>query len=318
MSSFQRKMRIILFPLFVCFWGLAVHAQDQSQTNPHQPQEKNLSKLEQTKSGESEENKITGEKKKTEDKEKKKSPHKLTGTVAFLSDYRSRGISQTFRRPAIQGELKYTHASGFYFKSWASNIDGTGQLFNNTSMEWDLSLGFKHSLFHTKAEYDVGFLYYYYPGGKAHVRSNTSYDTVEYYIAWSYKKFEIKLSLTITDYIAVNSSNPPINLDTGRTVPPNGHSFGSPYIEANYEYPFYPKWKALFHLGYQGVTNYPQLNFLDGLIGLTREFEWFEITLAYVQTNARKAFYNIPDNSFRPRRVNLGGPGVVLGINRTF
>lgn len=185
-------------------------------------------------------------------------------------------------------------------------------------MEWDLYFGFKHKLFKTEAEYDIGFLYYYYPGGRALVRANTSYDTVEYYVSIMYKKFEIKLSLTITDYFANNSSNPPMNWDTGRPIRPNGSSFGSPYLEANYEYSFYPKWKANFHIGYQGVVNYPQLSYLDWLAGLTREFEWFEITLTYVQTNARRAFYNVPDNSFHPKRKDLGGPGVVLGVDRTF
>jgi hypothetical protein len=86
----------------------------------------------------------------------------------------------------------------------------------------------------------------------------------------------------------------------------------------NYEYSFSSKWKAAYHVGYQAVVNYPQLNYLDWLVSLTRVFEWFEVTVTYVQTNARKAFYNIPDHSFRPKRVDLGGPGVVLAIDKTF
>ena len=31
------------------------------------------------------------------------SPHTLTGNVAAVSDYRFRGVSQTYRHPAIQG-----------------------------------------------------------------------------------------------------------------------------------------------------------------------------------------------------------------------
>jgi hypothetical protein len=35
------------------------------------------------------------------------SPHTLTGNVGFASDYRFRGISQTFEDPAIQGGFDY-------------------------------------------------------------------------------------------------------------------------------------------------------------------------------------------------------------------
>jgi uncharacterized protein (TIGR02001 family) len=126
-------------------------------------------------------------------------------------------------------------------------------------MEWDLFLGFKHKLFHSEADYDVGFLYYYYPGGSAPVPAETSYNFLEYYMGITYKGFEIKLSLTLTDYSGINSDNPPMNWNTGRTLPPNGHSFGSPYFEINYEWAFRKKWKATFHVAYQGVTNYHQV-----------------------------------------------------------
>lgn len=37
------------------------------------------------------------------EEEKPKSPHTFTGNISLVSDYRFRGISQTMRRPAIQG-----------------------------------------------------------------------------------------------------------------------------------------------------------------------------------------------------------------------
>lgn len=280
-------------------------------------QEKSSAQGAQTKNGEG---KDQGEKlpDKGKKKEKKVPTHQLTATVAFLSDYRSRGISQTFRRPAVQGELKYTHKSGFYFKSWGSNVDGTTNIYNNASMEWDLYVGMAHRLFRTKAKYDIGFLYYYYPGGKAPIPANTRYNTLEYYISVNYKGFEIKLSQGLTDFFGVNSDNPPMNWDKGHPIPPNGPTYGSAYLEANLDVSLCPKWKISFHLGYQNVVNYSQLNYLDWLINLTRQFKWFEVTLAYVDTNARKAFYDVPDHAFKPKRINLGGPGVILGVDRSF
>src|SRR4051812_25230360 len=49
------------------------------------------------------------------------SPHTFTGNVAVATDYRFRGISQTFKQPAIQGGFDYSHSSGFYVGNWNSN-----------------------------------------------------------------------------------------------------------------------------------------------------------------------------------------------------
>jgi uncharacterized protein (TIGR02001 family) len=42
----------------------------------------------------------------------------------LASDYVFRGISQSQRQPAIQGGFDYSHASGFYVGTWASNVAG--------------------------------------------------------------------------------------------------------------------------------------------------------------------------------------------------
>lgn len=252
------------------------------------------------------------------DSKKEKSPHKFTSTLSLVSDYRDRGISQTIRRPAVQGEFKYEHSSRFYFKTFASNVDGTGNFINNTSMEWDFYLGITGKLPSLPIEIDSGFEYYYYPGGKAPVFRNTSYNTIEFYAQFSYKKFNITFHQTLTDYFGVNSDNPPINWDTQRTTKPNGHSIGSPYIEANWEIPVMAKLSLTLHAGYQTIINYPQLNFLDWLVALTYKFEWFDASITYVATTAKRAFYNVPDHAFHPHRKNLGGPGVFAGISRAF
>ena len=40
--------------------------------------------------------------------------HTFTGKVALFSEYEFRGISQTSEKPALQLNLDYAHASGFY------------------------------------------------------------------------------------------------------------------------------------------------------------------------------------------------------------
>ena len=50
------------------------------------------------------------------------SPHTLTGNVGLFSQYVFRGLSQTNEKPALQGGLDYSHASGFYAGVWGSNV----------------------------------------------------------------------------------------------------------------------------------------------------------------------------------------------------
>src|SRR5947209_8402890 len=70
------------------------------------------------------------------------SPHTLTANAAFVTDYRFRGISQTFKLPAVQAGFDYSHSSGFYLGTWGSNVSGN-QYPNGNSMEMDLYGGYK-------------------------------------------------------------------------------------------------------------------------------------------------------------------------------
>ncbi|MFI5343181.1 MAG: TorF family putative porin [Chlamydiales bacterium] len=257
-----------------------------------------------------------GEKK--DQTKEKKSPHTFKATLTIVTDYRDRGISQTMRQPAVQGEFDYAHSSGFYFKTWASNVDGTGNFINNTSLELDFYLGIKGKYFQTPFEFDAGLEFYYYPGGEVFVPHRTTYNTLEFYAQFSYKKFNIVFHQTLTNYFGVSAHSPPINWNKNRTIKPNGRSIGSPYFEANWEIPYNSKLIFLLHAGCQIVINYPQLSYVDWLVTLTYKFEWFDASLSYVASNARHAFYDVPDHAFHPTRRKLGGPGIYAGISRSF
>ena len=104
------------------------------------------------------------------------SPHTLTGNVGLYSQYIFRGLTQTNREPALQGGFDYSHSSGFYLGTWASNIswlrDGPpaaagGPAYNaGGSLEWDFFGGWKWG-FAPDWTLDLGALYYWYPGDVA-------------------------------------------------------------------------------------------------------------------------------------------------------
>ena len=100
------------------------------------------------------------------------SPHTFTGNVGLFSEYRFRGISQTFQKPAIQGGFDYSHESGFYVGNWNSNVnEGAG--FPAGNIEMDFYGGWKK----TWGDWglDLGGIYYYYPGTDANRTAGTTF-----------------------------------------------------------------------------------------------------------------------------------------------
>jgi uncharacterized protein (TIGR02001 family) len=105
------------------------------------------------------------------------SPHTLTGNVGLYSQYIFRGLNQTGGNPALQGGFDYSHSSGFYAGTWASNISWLkenasafgppiveqGTYGRGGSLEWDFYGGYKWG-FAPDWTLDLGTLYYWYPG----------------------------------------------------------------------------------------------------------------------------------------------------------
>jgi len=86
----------------------------------------------------------------------------VAGSVALVSDYRFRGVSQTDKEMAVQGGVSVTHKSGLYVGTWGSNLAGWGT-FGGSNMELDIFGGYAMDL--GGATLDVGLTWYMYPGG---------------------------------------------------------------------------------------------------------------------------------------------------------
>jgi len=103
-------------------------------------------------------------------------PFTVNGSATLTSDYRFRGISQTDKGFALQGSMTVTHSSGVYASVWGSSIDD--YVANGGDQELDLIVGYKKTVGGTT--FDVGGLYYYYPGSSA-VSANYNSDFLELY-----------------------------------------------------------------------------------------------------------------------------------------
>jgi uncharacterized protein (TIGR02001 family) len=130
---------------------------------------------------------------------KEEPDYTLTGNVGLFSQYVFRGISQTNEKPAVQGGFDWAHKSGVYLGTWASNIswvsDGTSGnpsgFTASAPIEWDFYGGYKGSL-PADFGYDIGVLYYWYPGTypPGYVVPNTT----ESYGALTWKSASLKYS----------------------------------------------------------------------------------------------------------------------------
>jgi uncharacterized protein (TIGR02001 family) len=171
----------------------------------------------------------------------------VSGGATIVSDYRFRGISQSFKNIALQGTMSVSHKSGFYATVWGSTIDDYVAFGSDT--ELDLIAGYKHDFGGTIL--DVGVLYYYYPGSEQ-TFSNLSTDYFEPYVSVSHTFGPVTAKLTANyapkqralDYgfgkedglyvagdLTVAIPKTPVSL-TGHL----GHSFKRTYATFGYKY----------------------------------------------------------------------------------
>jgi len=216
------------------------------------------------------------------------SPHSISGNMGIFSDYRFRGISQTFLEPAIQGGIDYSHSSGFYLGNWNSNVSGL--VYTDGSIEMDFYGGYKFGA--GPVGLDVGVLQYYYPGAKA---GGVKYDTTEVYVGASWKWLSLKYSITTSDYFGVADSD------------------GSGYLDLGFNYEFAPKFALVAHYGYQSVKNNSAADYSDFKVGVTYDLSGWVFGLAYYDTDL---VVNITNNAGKTE--DLGDAGVVLSVSKSF
>ncbi|HUP31139.1 MAG TPA: TorF family putative porin [Usitatibacter sp.] len=166
--------------------------------------------------------------------------HTFTGKAALYSEYEYRGISQTSEKPALQLNLDYAHASGFYLGTFITNIKwlkdsaDVGGFSTKAKIEWDIYGGFKKEIA-KDLTLDVGYLRYEYPQSKEfHPKPNTD----EIYAGLTWTVLNVKYSHSLGDTFGFANSK------------------GSTFIEANLAYPLMEgKLTLTGHVGHQKFKN---------------------------------------------------------------
>jgi uncharacterized protein (TIGR02001 family) len=177
----------------------------------------------------------------------------LTVTPTIATDYDFRGISQTARDPAFQLGVNYAHESGVYGFLWGSNLDNDS--YPGADMELDVGAGFAGGDATKTFAYDVGIVYYTYPG-------NSDFNFPEIYGGITKDWFSAKMWYS---------------WDFGGT----GNS--GFYTEANGTFPL-NVWEltALAHIGYSYGNAWSGNQYFDYAVGVSRNFGNFNVSAKYI------------------------------------
>tara|TARA_R110002050_G_scaffold269917_2_gene412582 strand:+ start:123400 stop:124092 length:693 start_codon:yes stop_codon:yes gene_type:complete len=132
-----------------------------------------------------------------------------SASVALSSEYVWRGITQTDSDPAISGSFDVGHSSGAYAGAWASNVD----FGDDASLEIDYYAGFASDIAETGVSYDLGVIYYDYPGV-----SELNYDFTELYGSLSYSFLTAGVAYTVDADNKAAEDNVYYSLDAGYDI----------------------------------------------------------------------------------------------------
>ena len=245
------------------------------------------------------------------------SPHTITGNIGLFSQYMFRGLTQTNEEPALQGGMDYGHASGFYAGTWGSNVSWLrdfGAYSAGASLELDIYGGFKGTIGKSDFGYDVGLLYYWYPGDAAPGAHEA--DTLELYGAITWKWLSAKLSYSLQDKtFGIDDSQGTYYLDLTATYPiPNtkftviGH-YGIQKFEGNNG-----------AVGCSSTSNDDCASYNDLKIGVNYSLpKDFTVGVFYTDTSgmdsAAKSFYTAPASA---GGTKIGDSAITVFVQKTF
>jgi uncharacterized protein (TIGR02001 family) len=187
----------------------------------------------------------------------------LSANVGLVSQYSFRGIAQSNENPALQGGFDISHSSGLYAGVWASNVD-----FNDgdeAHIETDLYAGYANTV--DKFSYDLGVIYYAYPGAD----SSLDYDYWE-------GKFELGYDFDIFSATAALYYSPDFFAGSGDAL----------YSMLGVDVPLPADFSLSGHVGYQAVDDnaaFAVPDYTDWSVGLGYTYEGFDFSLQYIDTD---------------------------------
>lgn len=193
-------------------------------------------------------------------------PWSTSANAALTTDYKFRGISQSNENPAVQGGFDLGHESGFYIGAWASVVDfDTDNGDYDGSIELDGYLGYGADIGDTGFSYDVGYVYYDYPGD-----DGAEGDYQEFYGSIGWQDLTVGMAYS-DDYYA----------ETDEFY----------YLYADYSLALPNEFSLDLHVGLNfleedgGFLSSDEDRYTDYAVGISRDIAGLNFALAYVGTD---------------------------------
>jgi len=246
-----------------------------------------------------------------------------TSNINLVSDYRFRGIDQTWGKPAIEGGADLSLANGAYAGVWASNVSGNA--YPGGSLELDLYAGY-NGKFNDDFGYTVGAYGYVYPGANFNKSAcgsaaypapcalpSQSLDTFELNAGVSWRWISYKLSVSTGDYFGANAS-------TGYS----GHTSGTLYHDLSATWAIADDVSLVGHVGHTDVkATYAGVDpdYTDWRVTLSKTFTGgWSLSAAGAGANNNR-FYRPPVGGLSYANGdtrNVNKPVLILQAGRTF
>lgn len=225
----------------------------------------------------------------------------LSYNIGGVTEYRYRGISQSGRKPALQGGIDFAHKSGFYLGTWASTIrwikdSSVGGATAKGPVELDVYGGYKGAINDTFS-YDVGGLEYWYVNNTYKNITGTNANTFELYGALTAGPATLKYSHATTNLFGTPNSK------------------GSGYLDLSASFDLGNGLSLVPHIGAQRIKNLGTYH--DASLTLAKDWEGTVLSAAVVTTDWSHKFgfnYTLPETGNK----DLAGTNLVLGIKKNF
>jgi len=228
----------------------------------------------------------------------------VSANVTVASQYVSRGVRQSWGRPALQAGIDYVRPDGWSAGTWISTV--SDKFIEKSTVEWDVYGGYTGSA--GQLGYSATVYYYKYPGAVV-TATGTRFDYGELSGGLTWGPAYAKYNYTFTrDFFGIENARGTSYLDLGANPALGGG------------------WVLNLHAGSAHVAGAGNdyWNWRDAKVGVSRAFggHWnasLAWTRAWGRTDAYARYTNgVPGPSGQPEYADTAKGTVVLALTRTF
>jgi uncharacterized protein (TIGR02001 family) len=210
----------------------------------------------------------------------------FSGHLAAVSDYRFRGVSRSFKDPAIQGGVELKLPSDFYIGTFASMVDK--EIFaNSRGFEWDIYGGYRWRV-SEEVTMDVGLIQYMFP-------TESEFSTLEGFVGATWRWFSAKYYHTFSNrYFQTSNAK------------------HTQYFNLSAVYPIASDLRLQASYGILKINN-NEGDYSDYMIGIAKDWKGFTWGAAFQGTDIDAKFTN---RAGKTRELADGG--FVLSVSKSF